>query len=137
MKRTVVKTTAAPAAIGPYSQAIAVDLGNGRTMIFCSGQIALDPATGALVDGDVAAQTRQAMANLAAVLAATGATLADIVRTTIFLADLADFATVNATYGEYFQVAAPARVTVQAARLPRDARVEIDAIAIIGPAGAL
>jgi 2-iminobutanoate/2-iminopropanoate deaminase len=132
MKRNVVKTAAAPAAIGPYSQAITVDLGHGRTMIFCSGQIALDPATGALADGDVAAQTRQALSNLAAVLAAANATLADIVRTTIFLADMQDFATVNATYGEYFPTAPPARATVQAARLPRDARVEIDAIAVVG-----
>jgi 2-iminobutanoate/2-iminopropanoate deaminase len=133
MKRNVVRTAAAPAAIGPYSQAIAVDLGSGRSMVFCSGQIAIDATTGALVEGDVAAQTRQAVNNLQAVLAASNATLADIVRTTIFLADMNDFATVNAVYGEYFPVAPPARATVQAARLPRDARVEIDAIAVVAP----
>ena len=131
MKRNVVRTAAAPAAIGPYSQAITVDLGNGRSMIFCSGQIPIDPATGVFVEGDVAAQTRQVVANLAAVLAAAHATLADIVRTTIFLADMNDFATVNAVYGDFFPTAPPARATVQAARLPRDARVEIDAIAIV------
>ena len=131
MKRNVVRTAAAPGAIGPYSQAIAVDLGNHRAMIFCSGQIATDPATGAMVEGDVAAQTRQIVNNLQAVLAAANAKLADIVRTTIFLADMNDFATVNAVYGEYFPVAPPARATVQAARLPRDARVEIDAIAVV------
>jgi 2-iminobutanoate/2-iminopropanoate deaminase len=131
MKRNVVRTAAAPGAIGPYSQAITVDLGNHRAMIFCSGQIGLDPATGGLVEGDVAVQTRQVIVNLQAVLAAANATLADIVRTTIFLADMNDFATVNAIYAEYFQVAPPARATVQAARLPRDARVEIDAIAVV------
>ena len=131
MKRNVVRTAAAPAAIGPYSQAITVDLGNGRSMIFCSGQIPIDPATGVFVEGDVAAQTRQVVANLADVLAAAHATLADIVRTTIFLADMNDFATVNAVYGDFFPTAPPARATVQAARLPRDARVEIDAIAIV------
>jgi 2-iminobutanoate/2-iminopropanoate deaminase len=131
MKRNVVRTAAAPAAIGPYSQAIAVGLGNGRTMIFCSGQIPTDPTTGVFVEGDVAAQTRQVVANLAAVLAAANATLADIVRTTIFLADMNDFASVNAVYGEFFPTDPPARATVQAARLPRDARVEIDAIAVV------
>jgi 2-iminobutanoate/2-iminopropanoate deaminase len=131
MKRNVVRTAAAPGAIGPYSQAITVDLGNNRAMIFCSGQIATDPATGVLVEGDVAAQTRQVVNNLQAVLAAANAKLADIVRTTIFLADMNDFAAVNAAYGDYFPIAPPARVTVQAARLPRDARVEIDAIAVV------
>jgi 2-iminobutanoate/2-iminopropanoate deaminase len=131
MKRNVVRTAAAPGAIGPYSQAITVDLGNNRAMIFCSGQIATDPATGVLVEGDVAAQTRQVVNNLQAVLAAANAKLADIVRTTIFLADMNDFATVNAVYGDYFTVAPPARATVQVARLPRDARVEIDAIAVV------
>jgi 2-iminobutanoate/2-iminopropanoate deaminase len=136
MKRNVVKSAAAPAAIGPYSQAITVDLGHGRTMIFCSGQVGFDPTTGTLVDGDIAAQTRQAIANLAAVLAAADATLANVVRTSVFLADMNDFTAMNAVYGEYFPVAEPARTTIQAARLPRDARFEIDAIAVIGPAGA-
>jgi 2-iminobutanoate/2-iminopropanoate deaminase len=130
MQREVVTTAEAPAAIGPYSQAIVVALG-GQRAVFCSGQIALDPKTGALVDGDVAAQTRRVLDNLAAVLAAAGARLEDVVKTTIYLASMDDFATVNAVYGERFAAKPPARATVQAARLPRDARVEIDAIAII------
>lgn len=136
MARTVLRTTAAPAAIGPYSQAIAVPVGDA-TMIFCSGQIPLDPATGQLVDGDIATQTRRVLDNLGAVLASAGAGFDDIVKTTIFLADLADFAAVNAVYGERFTAAPPARSTVQAARLPRDARVEIEAIAVVtGKGGA-
>ena len=129
MTRSIVRTSSAPAAIGPYSQAVVVPVGDQR-MIFCSGQIPLDPATGAMVEGDVAAQTRQVMDNLTAVLAAADARLADVVRTTIFLADMADFAAVNAVYGERFPTDPPARATVQAARLPKDARVEIDCIAI-------
>jgi 2-iminobutanoate/2-iminopropanoate deaminase len=100
-------------------------------MVFCSGQIALDPATGALVEGDVSAQTRQVLENLAAVLAAAGASFADVVKTTIFLADMADFATVNAIYGERFPSDPPARATVAAAGLPRNARVEIEAVAVL------
>jgi 2-iminobutanoate/2-iminopropanoate deaminase len=100
-------------------------------MMFCSGQIALDPETGVLVEGDVVAQTRRALENLGAVLAAAGASYANVVRTTIFLADMDDFAAVNAVYGERFPTEPPARSTVQAARLPRDARVEIDAIAVV------
>ena len=129
MTRSIVRTSSAPAAIGPYSQAVVVPVGDQR-MIFCSGQIPLDPATGAMVEGDVAAQTRQVMDNLTAVLAAADARLADVVRTTIFLADMTDFAAVNAVYGERFPTDPPARATVQAARLPKDARVEIDCIAI-------
>ena len=131
MQRTTVRTSQAPAAIGPYSQAVVVPIGEGRKMVFCSGQIPLDPATGDLVDGDITAQTQQVLANLSAVLAAAGATFAHVVKTTIFLADMGDFAAVNAAYGERFMSDAPARATVQAARLPKDARVEIDAIAII------
>jgi 2-iminobutanoate/2-iminopropanoate deaminase len=130
MQRTIVRTSSAPAAIGPYSQAVVVPVGDQR-MIFCSGQIALDPVTGALVEGDVAAQTRQVLENLGAVLAAAGAGFSNIVKTTIFLADMGDFAAVNALYGEKFPQDPPARATVQAAKLPRDARVEIDAIAVI------
>jgi 2-iminobutanoate/2-iminopropanoate deaminase len=100
-------------------------------MVFCSGQIALDPGTGTIIPGDVSAQTRQVLANLGAVLAEAGAGFVDVVKTTIFLADMADFAVVNAIYGERFPNDPPARSTVQAAKLPRDARVEIDAIAII------
>jgi 2-iminobutanoate/2-iminopropanoate deaminase len=131
MQRKAVRTAEAPAAIGPYSQAIVVPFDYGRHMVFCSGQVALDPATGALVEGDAAAQTRRALDNLAAVLAAAGGRLVDIVRTTIYLADMNDFAQVNATYAERFVGEPPARSTIQAARLPRDAKVEIDAIAII------
>lgn len=131
MQRTIVRTAQAPAAIGPYSQAVSVAVGGGSRMIFCSGQIPLDPATGAMIEGDIAAQTRQVMENLGAVLAAAGASYADVVRTTIYLADMGDFATVNGIYGERFTVDPPARATVQAARLPRDARVEIDAIAVV------
>ncbi len=126
----VISTPAAPAAIGPYSQAIAVPMGP-QTMVFCSGQIPLDPATGELVVGDISVQTRRVMDNLAAVLTAAGASFGDVVKTTIFLADMGDFAAVNAVYGEHFKVNPPARATVQAARLPRDVRVEIDCIAMV------
>lgn len=131
MQKSIVRTAHAPAAIGPYSQAVVVPIGEGKRMVFCSGQIALDPATGVFVEGGVEAQTRQVLENLGAVLAAVGAGFADVVRTTIFLADMGDFAAVNAIYGERFSSDPPARATVQAARLPRDARVEIDAIAIV------
>ncbi|HUJ60412.1 MAG TPA: Rid family detoxifying hydrolase [Kofleriaceae bacterium] len=130
MQRNTVRTAAAPAAIGPYSQAVVVPMGD-RQMIFCSGQIAIDPTTAALVEGDVAAQTRRALDNLTAVLAAAGASLADVVKTTIFLQSMDDFAAVNATYGERFTHQPPARSTVAAAKLPRGALVEIEAIAII------
>ncbi len=128
MERTIVRTAEAPAAIGPYSQAVVVPVGD-KKMIFCSGQIPIDPATGSFVDGDVAAQTQQVLANLSAVLAAAGGSLADVVRTTIFLANMDDFAAVNAAYAERFPHDPPARATVQAAKLPRGAAVEIDAIA--------
>jgi 2-iminobutanoate/2-iminopropanoate deaminase len=131
MERSIVRTAHAPAAIGPYSQAVVVPIGDGRRMMFLSGQIPLDPATGLMVEGDVAVQTRQVLANLNAVLAAAGGSFADVVKTTIFLADMGDFATVNGIYGERFSSDPPARATVQAAGLPRDARVEIDAIAIL------
>ena len=117
-------TLDAPAPIGPYNQAV-----RSGDFVFCSGQIALDPATGELVAGDAGAQTRQAMNNLAAVLTAASATFANVVKTTIFLIDMGDFAAVNAVYGEYFNDTAPARSTVAVAALPRQARVEIEAIA--------
>lgn len=123
MQRTAIRTTEAPAAIGPYSQAI-----RSGDLLFTSGQIPLDPATGVLIDGDITAQTRRVMENLSAVLAAAGASFADVVKTTIFLVDLADFAAVNAVYGERFASAPPARSTVQVARLPKEARVEIEMI---------
>jgi 2-iminobutanoate/2-iminopropanoate deaminase len=131
MQRTIVRSTHAPAAIGPYSQAISVPLGDGKKMIFCSGQIALDPETGAVVEGDIEAETRQVLANLHAVLSAAGATFADIVKTTIYLASMDDFARVNAIYGERFATEPPARATVAVAGLPRKVRVEIDAIAVV------
>jgi 2-iminobutanoate/2-iminopropanoate deaminase len=118
-------SAAAPAPIGPYNQAVSSD-----GFVFCSGQIAIDPAAGKLIEGDVAAQTRQVMLNLEAVLAAAGVTFADVVKTTIFLVDMADFATVNPIYGERFaHTVAPARSTVAVAMLPLGARVEIEAIA--------
>ena len=130
MTRSIVRTAHAPAAIGPYSQAVVVPVGDQR-MMFCSGQIALDPATGVVIEGDITAQTRQVLDNLGSVLAAAGASFANVVKTTIFLADMADFAAVNAIYGERFPSDPPARSTVAAAGLPRNVRVEIDAIAIL------
>jgi len=130
MQRNIVRTAEAPAAIGPYSQAVVVPVG-GQRIIYCSGQIALDPVTGAMVEGDVEAQTRQVLANLGAVLAAADATFANIVKTTIFLKTMDDFAKVNAIYAERFVQDPPARATVAAAGLPRNALVEIEAIAVI------
>ncbi len=124
--REAVHTTAAPAAIGPYAQAIAAG-----PYLFASGQIPIDPATGQLVDGGIEAQTRQVMANVAAVLAAAGLAFGDVVKTTIFLTDMNDFAALNAVYGESFEGGpAPARSTVAVAALPRGAAVEIDVIAL-------
>lgn len=122
--RQAVSTPDAPAAIGPYSQAI-----KAGSLLFVSGQIPIDPATGNLVDGDIAAQTHRVFKNLRAILEAGGATLDRVVRTTVYLADMNDFAAMNAVYATYFASPAPARATVQAARLPRDARIEIDVIA--------
>ncbi len=117
-------TANAPAPIGPYNQAI-----RAGDFLFCSGQIPLDPATGELVPGDIAAQTHQVMKNVAAVLAAATATFANVVKTTIFLLDMNDFAAVNAVYGGYFADIAPARSTVAVAGLPKGARVEIEVLA--------
>jgi 2-iminobutanoate/2-iminopropanoate deaminase len=122
--KQAVSSPGAPKAIGPYSQAI-----RAGQLLFLSGQVALDPASGQMIDGDVAAQTRRVMENLGAVLEAAGLSFADIVRTTIYLADMNDFGVVNEAYGGYFTAPAPARATVQVARLPKDARVEIDAVA--------
>ena len=128
MKREIIDTPNAPAAIGPYSQAVAVT--GGRTL-YCSGQIPLDPASGDLVGGDdVEAQTRQVLDNLAAVLEAGGMSYENVVKAGIFLADMADFAKVNALYAERFGSAPPARATVQVAGLPKAVKVEIDAIAV-------
>ncbi|MFN7872829.1 MAG: Rid family detoxifying hydrolase [Cyanobacteriota bacterium] len=123
-----IETTQAPAPVGPYNQAV-----RAGNLLFCSGQIALDPASGSLVGaGDVARETRQVLANLLAVLDAAGARPSQVVRTTVFLADLADFATVNGLYAEVFGAGvSPARACVQVAALPKGARVEIDAIAVL------
>ena len=100
-------------------------------LLFCSGQIPLDPVTGQMIEGDVTAQTRRVLENVRAILVAANATFDDVVKTTVFLADMSDFAAMNAVYAEYFSAPAPARSTVQAARLPRDARVEIEVIATL------
>ena len=125
-----VVTAAAPAPVGPYNQAV-----KAAGLLFCSGQIALDPATGAMVgSGDVEAETRQVLVNLQAVLAAAGCSPQQVVRTTVFLADLADFAKVNALYAEVFGAGvSPARACVQVAALPKGGRVEIDCIAVLAP----
>jgi len=123
--KQAVSSPDAPKAIGPYSQAV-------RTgqLLFVSGQVPLDPATGQIVDGDIAAQTRRVFDNIAAVLTAGGRSFADVVRSTVYLADMNDFAAVNQVYGTYFSEPFPARATVQVARLPKDARVEIDLVAM-------
>ena len=122
--KTAVSSPAAPKAVGPYSQAV-----RAGGLLFVAGQIPLDPATGALVDGDVALQARRVLDNIGAVLEAGGLSFADVVRTTVFLADMNDLAAMNQVYGTYFSEPYPARATVQVARLPRDVRIEIDAIA--------
>jgi 2-iminobutanoate/2-iminopropanoate deaminase len=124
MTRQAVTTTNAPAAIGPYSQAIALD-----GFVFCSGQLGLDPATGELVEGGVEAQAERSLRNLVAVLDAAGLTMADVVKTTIFLADIADFAAVNGVYGRYMPDPPPARSTVAVAALPKGGRIEIEVVA--------
>ncbi len=122
-----VQTDRAPAAIGPYSQAIV----HGG-LVFTAGQIPLDPATGALVEGDIAAQTDRVLRNLAAVLESAGASLATVLKTTVFLRDMDDFSAMNEVYGSFFADHRPARSTVQVARLPRDAAVEIEVVAAVG-----
>lgn len=119
-------TPEAPKAIGPYSQAVVHD-----GIVYLSGQIAIDPATNQLIDGDVVAQTHRVIGNLKAVLEAAGSSLGAVLRTTVFLKDMADFPKMNEVYGQYFSADPPARSTVQAARLPRDVAVEIDAIAAV------
>jgi 2-iminobutanoate/2-iminopropanoate deaminase len=120
-----IATDAAPRALGPYAQAVVAG-----DVVFCAGQIGLDPATGALVPGGVAAETVRVLENLAAVLGAAGVGLADVVKTTVYLVDLGEFATVNEVYGRYFTAPYPARATVQVAALPAGARVEIEAVAV-------
>ena len=125
--REAVSASAAPAAIGPYSQAI-----RAGSLLFVSGQIPLDPATATMVEGDIAVQTHRVFRNLAGILEDAGSSLDRVVRTTVYLADMNDFAAMNEVYATYFTSPAPARATIQAARLPKDARVEIDVIAEAG-----
>ena len=125
--RQAIATESAPEAIGPYSQAI-----RAGSLLFCSGQIPLDPKTGALIDGDIATQTRQVLANIGAILQAAGTSFDRVVKTTVFLADMNDFASMNEVYATYFTAPAPARSTVAAAGLPRGAQVEIEVIAEVG-----
>ena len=124
--RQAVATDSAPKAIGPYSQAI-----RAGSLLFVSGQVPIDPATGQIVDGDIAAQTHRVFRNISEILKAGGASLDHVVRTTVFLADMNDFAAMNEVYGGYFSAPAPARATVQVSRLPKDARIEIDVIAVV------
>jgi 2-iminobutanoate/2-iminopropanoate deaminase len=130
--KKIVTSADAPKAIGPYSQATAVSTGQaGARLIYCSGQIPLDPRTGELVKGTIEEETRRVMENVAAVLLAAGGGFQHVVKTTIFLTDLSDFAKVNEVYGSYFPADPPARSTVQVAALPRGARVEIECIAAV------
>lgn len=125
MMKEVITTPKAPAAIGPYSQGI-----RAQGFLFLSGQVALDPASGKLVDGDIRAQTERVLKNLEAVLAAAGSSLQAVLKTTVFLADFNDFTAMNEVYARFFPENPPARATVEVARLPRDSRVEIDLIAL-------
>ena len=122
--REIIATESAPRAIGPYSQAV-----RAGNLIFASGQIPIDPATGEFVSGEIAEQTEQVLRNISAVFEAAGASLNEVVKTTVFLADMDDFTAMNEVYARFFGEHRPARATVQAARLPRDAKVEIEAIA--------
>ncbi|MEJ2558256.1 MAG: RidA family protein [Anaerolineae bacterium] len=126
MNREIITTDKAPAAVGPYSQAVRMG-----DFVFTAGQVPLDPATGQMVAGDIEAQTRQALTNLSAVLEAAGTDLANVVKTTVFLADIGEFKLMNSVYAEFFPDAPPARSAVQAAALPLGARVEIEAVAVI------
>ena len=127
MEKTIIKTTQAPQAIGPYSQAVQV--GN---MLFAAGQIPLNPATGELVTESFEAQVRQVLKNIEGVLQAVGANFSNVVKTTVFLKDMAQFAEMNAIYAQYFTENPPARSTIQVARLPKDADIEIEVIAVLG-----
>lgn len=125
--KEAIKTAKAPGAIGPYSQGI-----KAQGFLFLSGQIPLDPASGQVVAGDIRVQTERVLKNLQAVLEAAGSSMAAVVKTTVFLADFNDFAAMNEVYGGFFPTDPPARSTVQAARLPRDVKIEIDLIAAVG-----
>ena len=128
MSKSVVLTKDAPAPIGPYNQGIVAT----GSFVFTAGQIPLEPRTGQVLQGDIKAQTRQALKNLQAILSTAGAELKDVVKTTVFLKDMGEFAGMNEVYAEFFTDAAPARTTVEVARLPRDVKIEIEAIAVIG-----
>ena len=127
MDKKIVLTEKAPKPIGPYSQGVVTAPG----LLFAAGQIPVDPATGDLVQGDIRAQTRRVLENLQSVLEAGGASLRTVVKTTVFMKDLDDFATMNEVYGEYFKDSPPARSAVEVARLPKDANIEIEAVAIL------
>jgi 2-iminobutanoate/2-iminopropanoate deaminase len=126
MTKVIIATDKAPKAIGPYSQAVAH---NG--VLYCSGQIPLDPQTGAIVDGDISVQTERVLENLKAVLEAAGSSLEKVLKTTVYIKDMTEFGKINEVYTRYFSASLPARATVEVARLPRDVRVEIDAIAAL------
>ena len=128
--KKIISTNEAPGAIGPYSQAV-----RSGNLVFCSGQIPLDPKSGQIVPGDIATQTRRVLDNIAAVLRAEGLTFDNVVKTTIFLTDLGDFQAMNEVYGSYFKQAPPARSTVQVSGLPKGVKIEIEAIAVAGEAG--
>lgn len=127
-RRSIVKTADAPKAIGPYSQAVKTD-----TLVFVSGQLALDPATGDLVDSDIRKETRQAMNNLKNILTAAGSSLENVVKVTLFIKNMDDFAMINEVYGEFFPADPPARACVEVARLPKDAHFEVEAVALLNP----
>lgn len=126
--RDVIRTAEAPAAIGPYSQGIVV----GGALLYTAGQLPLDPATGGIVGEDIAAQTRQALTNLQAILEAAGSSLSKVVKTTVFLQSMNDFAAMNEVYAQFFAEDPPARSAVEVAKLPKGARVEIEAVALVG-----
>lgn len=126
--REVIKTSSAPAAIGPYSQGIRVSAGK---MLFTAGQVPLDPATGQMVTGDIKAQTRRVLENIEAILQAAGASFENVVKTTVFMTDLNEFAAMNEVYAEFFSTNPPARSTVEVRALPRGAKVEIETMAIV------
>ena len=125
-RRSIVKTADAPKAIGPYSQAVKTD-----TLVFVSGQLALDPDTGNLVDSDIRKETRQAMNNLKNILTAAGSSLENVVKVTLFIKNMDDFAMINEVYGEFFPADPPARACVEVARLPKDAHFEVEAVALL------
>jgi 2-iminobutanoate/2-iminopropanoate deaminase len=128
--KTPLRVSGAPQAIGPYSQAQVVRLHGGQRLVFTAGQVPIDPATGDLVQGDIGKQTHRVLENVAAVLEGAGLTLADVVKTTVFLADMGDFKAMNEAYAGHFGDSPPARTTIAAAALPRGARIEIEAVAV-------